>query len=252
MRLLVLVALLATACFRPAITDGGFRCADGGVCPEGFVCDFNAGAVCVQRLSEGGVAGGGAGGRGVAGAGGSGGEPKLAGTLEACAVSNRGTPDQSDNCEPGNVCIEGESCFPRCFRLCDSDQGCVDAFCDRVAPSGAKVCGVANVDTCSPLMVPRNSGCGVGMACYLSATHPDHTFCDCPLGNGTTGADCSRSRDCNPGLACAYILSLGRATCQQTCELAGGGSECVNGGNCRQYRGASGDEAPHPRWGFCI
>ena len=177
---------------------------------------------------------------------------QLVGTLQACSISSAGLPAQSDDCEPGSVCIGDEVCFARCFRFCRTDQDCDNASCSRDVGGGQKACGIPYQDTCSPLMIPFNSGCGVvGMACYLSATHPEHTFCDCPVGYGTSGAVCTRSRDCNPGLACTYIPSVGKAQCMQVCELSKDGSECINGGVCRQYHGASGAEPAHARWGFC-
>ncbi len=297
-----LVAMGGAACFKPAITDGGFQCAVGSrPCPDGFQCDRSL-DLCKRHPSDGGAAGKGGSGAGVGGVSGTGGtggqlpcfEPKqscdpsdagtcdpycqsgcagcrekcsvntagaltcnvptkttFAGLLRACAIDNKGLPDQTDDCEPGHVCIDTDVCFARCFRFCRSDQDCDNAFCDRTIAGGRTVCSVPVVDTCSPLMVPGNTGCGIGMACYLSATHAEHTFCDCPGGNGTEGADCSRSRDCNPGLACAYVPTRGKSICQQVCELTRGGAECVNGGNCRQYSGASGAAAPHPLWGFC-
>jgi len=177
---------------------------------------------------------------------------KLAGTLEACSIHASGSSSQADDCAPGHVCIEGQTCFPRCFRFCRSDQDCDNAYCDGVAGNGTqRVCGIANTDTCTPLGVPNNGGCGPGMACYVSSSHPEHTFCECPLGNGGVGTECTQERDCNPGLACAYILRAGKAQCQQVCELSRGGVECLNTGHCLQYAGASGGGAPHARWGFC-
>jgi hypothetical protein len=178
--------------------------------------------------------------------------PTLVGTLEACTIYSSGSPSQSDDCAPGHVCVEGETCSPRCFRFCRSDRDCDNAYCDRVVGHGTqRVCGLPNTDACTPLGVPSNVGCGPGMACYVSSTHSDHTLCDCPRSDGRIGSTCTAERDCNPGLACAYLLTVGKAQCLQVCELTKNGADCINGGNCRQYRGAAGDAPPHARWGFC-
>jgi hypothetical protein len=177
---------------------------------------------------------------------------KLAGTLEACSISYRGTSMQADDCAQGNVCVDENVCFPRCFRFCRSDQDCDNSFCDRDV-NGQKTCGIPYVDTCTPLMVGLNAGCSSGLACYISATHSEHTFCDCPQGSGHIGDDCARSVDCSPGLACAYILvGVGKATCRQVCDLSKNGTDCgVNGTRCNPYQGASGNGTANARWGFC-
>jgi hypothetical protein len=300
------VGLAGTACFKPNIQTGGFRCADGGVCPDGFKCDFNlAQPLCVTQLSDGGVGGkGGLGGMG--GSGGMGGQtapscfdarpdctpsddagicdpfcqtgcgcrekcsvnnagtltcneptkPVLKGTLAACSVSSRGAPEQADDCAPGHVCLE-EECNPRCYRFCRGDQDCDNAPCDRTAGAGGpKVCDVP-FTSCTPLGGTKNVGCGIGaMACYLSSSHSDQTVCDCPFNAGTSNDDCSRSRDCNAGLACTYVIGAGKSICLQVCDLMAipNGSDCLSGtiGSCMPYKGASGTGAPHPRFGVCF
>ncbi len=303
---LLVAALAGAGCFKPKIAEGGFKCADGGVCPEGFQCDYAQGAVCVTHLSDGGAGKGGKG--GVGGTGGTGGmagqppvscfdakpdcEPSdagicdpfcqsgcagcrdkcsvntlaaltcnepttttLVGTLGACSVTNSGTDAQADDCAPGHVCLE-EECFPRCYRFCRSDNDCNNAGCDRtVAGSTQKACDVEFKDTCSPLPGSGNTGCGTGsIACYISSAHPDRTLCDCPFQAVGEGKDCKRSRDCIPGLACSYVMSQGKSQCLQVCDLnlAVNGSDCINGGGCRVFRGALGTGTPHVRYGVCF
>jgi hypothetical protein len=182
---------------------------------------------------------------------------KLAGPLEACSISNPGTATQADDCAPGSVCVDVDVCFPRCFVFCRSDQDCPGALCERaISGSSQRACSIPFNDTCTPLGGSANTGCGVAMACYLAASHPEHTYCDCPQSDGREGDDCARSRDCNPGLACTYLPNDGKATCRRVCDLTLNGTDCgSSGGSCRAYPGASGTNPTimsNMRWGFCI
>jgi hypothetical protein len=302
----ILTALLA-GCFKPSIKEGGFTCADGGVCPDGFKCDPGSNT-CWTKVPDGGVGGkGGAGGKaggGGSGVGGTGGappcfEPKpdcdsadggadaglcdpfcqtgcqqecrakcsvntqavltcnqvtstnLKGLLQNCTISSAGADSQTDDCEPGLVCIADGCGSARCYQFCRTDDDCANAACDRpLGSSGTKVCDVPYAD-CNP--VGTTSGCtgSAKVACYLSSSHSEHTVCDCPYMAVTGQMPCERSRDCVRGLACAAVPGMGGTKwCLQACR---GDSDCPTGdtGSCHAYRGSSGTGTPNPTYGFC-
>ena len=54
----------------------------------------------------------------------------LKAVLEGCIISSGGSGAQSDDCEPGLVCLD-EECGARCYQFCRSDQDCANAGCDR-------------------------------------------------------------------------------------------------------------------------
>jgi hypothetical protein len=173
---------------------------------------------------------------------------------DSCTIESGGSSAQTDNCGPGLVCIE-DGCFARCFRFCKNDGDCTNAACSRDVGGGQKVCDVPFVDTCVPLMGMANAGCsGTNMACYISAGSPMHTICDCPMGAGSANADCSRTRDCFPGLACVDLQTGASPKCLQVCRLSANGSDCPGAtpGSCRPYRGVPPGTASHPTFGYCF
>jgi hypothetical protein len=178
----------------------------------------------------------------------------LKGVLDSCTISSAGLAAQADNCAPGSVCLE-EECGARCYQFCRSDQDCTNAPCDRrVADGGQKICDVP-FKSCTPLGGAANTGCvGSTMACYLSSTHSDQTVCDCPFNAGGANDDCTRSRDCNAGLACMFVPAAGKSICLKVCDLMMNGNDCPSGiaGSCRQYKGASGSGTAHTRFGVCF
>jgi hypothetical protein len=178
--------------------------------------------------------------------------------MDNCMLASTGSPDQTDNCGPGMVCIE-EGCFPRCFQFCRSDQDCPTSACTRDVPAktGHKVCDVPFADNCVPLPSGQNTGCGPAnsaMACYISSSNPTHTICDCPVNAVGPNYPCTRSRECIKGLVCVD-RGLGSATCLQVCKLSNNGTDCVSNptaGACHQYTGIPAGQTPNPTYGFCL
>lgn len=169
-------------------------------------------------------------------------------------ISFEGTSNQTDNCQPGLVCLE-DFCGKRlCHAFCRSDADCPNAACARDVGSGNRICDVPFVDTCAPLPGSNNTGCGavsMNAGCYLSSSHPTHTVCDCPNGDKPANADCSRSRECLPGLVCVDPNGAG-SICLRVCRLAGPQSDCPLGQSCREYRGTNLSNSPHPTYGYCF
>ena len=170
-----------------------------------------------------------------------------------------GSPDQTDNCGPGLVCINEGCPFPRCFQFCRTDADCPASACTRDVgglTSGQKVCEVPFADSCVPLPSALNTGCGPvtsGMACYISSASPTHTICDCPYNALPANSACTRSRECIRGLACVDKGDGSMPKCLQVCKLSNDGSDCPSGtpGSCRPYTGIPFGQQPHPTFGFC-
>jgi len=177
--------------------------------------------------------------------------------MQLCTHDSLGTADQTDNCGPGLVCLEEQACSARCFQFCKNDGDCTNSTCTRNAVAGQaggqKVCDVPFVDSCVPLQGGQNTGCGatMNMACWLSATSPTHTFCDCPFGATGPNGVCTRTRDCVRGLACVDRGTGAPSICLQVCRL--GSSECPSGNpaSCLEYYGSPAGSVPHPTFGYC-
>jgi len=177
------------------------------------------------------------------------------GLMQSCTYESLGSNQQTDNCGPGLVCVDDE-CFPRCYKFCQTDNDCTTASCTRDIGGGQKVCDVPFVDTCVPLMGGQNTGCtGNTMSCYLSSTTPMHTICDCPQGASGPNGPCTKSRECNRGLACVDRGNGGTPTCLQVCRLnVDGGTDCNNGQVCHPYLGIPpGPPAnANANFGYCL
>jgi len=177
----------------------------------------------------------------------------IAGLMQFCNQYSTDLPAQTDNCGPGQVCIE-DGCFPRCYQFCRQDSDCTNAGCNReVIDGGQKICDVPFVD-CTPLGGSMNMGCGVGgtMACYLSSSHPNRTICDCPFMAVGANGPCTRSRDCIPGLACVDRGPMQPGICLQVCRLNTDDCGTGNPEACRQYAGKPTNTVKHPTFGFCF
>jgi hypothetical protein len=170
------------------------------------------------------------------------------------------TPQQTDNCGPGLVCVN-EGCFPRCFRFCRSDADCPGSSCTRDIggqSSGHKVCDVPFMDSCVPLPSGQNTGCGPTTSttvCYISSTNPQHTICDCPFNAVGSNYPCTRTRDCIKGLACVDRGDGSSPVCLQVCRRSMNGADCVSNptpGACHPYTGIPAGQTPHPDFGFCL
>ena len=176
-----------------------------------------------------------------------------AGLMQFCQPLSISLPDQTDNCAPGQVCIE-DGCFTRCYQFCRQDSDCVNAGCNReVVEGGQKVCDVPFVDSCVPLPGSGNTGCGGGtMACYLSSSHPNRTICDCPFNAVGPNGACTRTRDCVPGLACVDRGPMQPGQCLQVCRLNTDDCNTGNPASCRAYTGRPAGTTMHSTYGFCF
>ncbi len=192
------------------------------------------------------------------------------GLLQLCsqyAVATDPTT-QSDDCGPGQVCVNANNCGARCYQFCRTDSDCTNgASCSRDAGGGYMTCDVPPVD-CDPVIGAArsmtSSGCP-GMTatslfgCYLSATSPT-TLCDCQNSNGggKEGSGCSHSRDCFAGLMCIAPSSSQPKTCRRVCRLPvdGGSAAAPDEGGCQSGPGACTviafpDGTTDPTYGFC-
>jgi len=269
---LAAVVALVAGCYKPDVQSGGLTCATAPAkaCPDGFTC---VGTVCVNGSSmpdasagsggHGGTASGGRGGTGgrlgsggmvgtggavstggVMGSGGSApGQPRAVG--ETCAVTNAGTPDQSDNCVSGAVCAQ-DCAQSICFQTCNTDDDCPKSSCTRTTPSGTKICELT-YNTCDPHSAGAQQGCD-GTYCYLLSSLPspgngNRTVCDCPTDEKGLNEACSDSRECFPGLVCPPATMPGGGACRQACDphmLLNTGCPLPVG--CNTYG---------PSWGYC-
>lgn len=241
---LVLVSLLV-GCYSPRIGDF-LKCAPsaGHTCPSGYVCD---GEYCRSAGSD----------RAIERPRDAGAEVQTDASVDTspdfkqpgafCTIFSQGLPTQTDDCAPGSVC-QADGCDYRCYKFCSDDLGCNNAACNRDVTGGLKVCDVP-FHACNP--VGATSDCASSTVCYLSASHPDRTICDCPFDAKGENTDCARSRDCIRGLACVDPGS-GRSICLRVCLLSSGGADCPGGaGSCRPYRGAP-PGAANDTFGYCF
>jgi hypothetical protein len=161
---------------------------------------------------------------------------------QSCDISNAGALSQTDNCEPGLVCLV-DSCGSRCYQFCHADKDCKDATCSVGVGGGVKVCDVPAV-TCNPVGSASAMGCSAtALVCYASGSAPDRTFCDCPAGVAGPNAACSSSIDCFRGLVCVDAAGGTDFRCRQVCDLtAGAASGCP--GTCIPMNGSK-------KYGFC-
>jgi hypothetical protein len=185
--------------------------------------------------------------------------------LSACDQSSFGA-NQTDDCQPGQVCIEENSCGARCYQFCRGDSDCTNgASCSIAAGGGYKMCDVPPV-TCDPVNGgTAKSSCGNTnslIGCYLSSTSKA-TLCDCQnnraagTGNGSPGDSCTHSRDCFAGLVCYDPTGHGTSQCWKVCRLPGadagsaqtGEVGCTVASNCSPILLPNG--TTNPTYGFC-
>jgi hypothetical protein len=186
------------------------------------------------------------------------------GVFGQCAQVNSGA-DQTDNCAPGEFCFTNGECGSRCYQFCRTNTDCAnDANCSRDAGGGHTFCDSPPV-ICNPVKGAASNGMFNGcvgppnsLGCYLSSTS-GRTICDCEFAGKRFLDDCTRSRDCLPGLVC-YDPTGGTAPsakCYPVCRLPldGGvdptnpnaGEAACNGiGNCLPF--SSGGSV----YGYCL
>jgi hypothetical protein len=140
---------------------------------------------------------------------------------ESCTIVSGGSAAQTDNCAAGLVCIQA-SCGASCFKFCRVDADCPGSECSRTLTGGTqKYCDVPAV-TCNPVALLNGgvTGCpAAAQGCYLSATVPDETRCDCPFAEQREGDDCTVSRQCLRGLVCADPTGQNHFVCARACKL---------------------------------
>jgi hypothetical protein len=253
----LLFGLGLASCYNPKVTPGGLQCAapPAKACPDDFECrtDLN---VCV-RPGAGGSGGNmmtGSGGVSGSGGNGTGGSSPDAGRVhllgEACTIFNRGSANQSDDCDPTTnlVCVDDACGGSKCFRNCTADSDCPTSACTRAAPNGAgRLCELPFV-ACNPQ--DGHAGCpNAALGCFLLSSDQspqggDRTVCDCSVASGSVNSPCTEVRDCFPGLVCP-ALGNGPAidTCQRVCNPTAAVTGCSNGETCHPY-GAT--------WGYCF
>jgi hypothetical protein len=249
--------VLAVGCFRPNVLSGGFTCAQGAVCPEGFHCELadnrcyapDAGpdAACLAPpaqvctdLPSGGEACNPACQTGCAC-----GRCTIANDQPTCLPAGSKTVGAvcslaADDCEAGLGCIpEPGTCGPsfgRCYRFCRSAADCNGLGCFTGPLSGAhKICALP-AQPCNPVL---DSGCAsTAVGCYW--TEGSTTFCDC-RGIQDEGDTCNIYNDCIGGFTC--VMQGGTTgRCRKVCSPGGG--ECFSPQTCRITTG-------NP-YGYCL
>jgi hypothetical protein len=157
----------------------------------------------------------------------------------SCDFFFEGTANQTDNCEPGLVCLH-DACGDLCARFCRTNADCPNSLCTRNLPGGLKACDVSTVE-CNPVKVQGSmTGCpGITQGCYLSSTVKDRTVCDCSSGGQAENSSCTLSRECFPGLACVDPTGAGSDfRCRRVCSLtaaSGTPNGCNPGFTCRPF-----------------
>jgi hypothetical protein len=152
---------------------------------------------------------------------------------QSCSPVSEGESAQTDDCEPGLVCVE-ESCGTLCVRFCRADKDCPNSTCTRMLPGGLMGCDVPP-SACNPVTALDGGATNCAAAaqgCYLSPTATDQTFCDCPAHAQPPGTACTDSRDCVRGLTCVDATGGNNFLCHITCTLVGPTSGCQGTETC--------------------
>lgn len=163
--------------------------------------------------------------------------PKGTGVFpQSCVLLAAGSPEQSDDCAPGSICLAPTIGAPPtyCFTLCRTSVDCPNVECGtrKLSAVGGEVavcdppydqCGPDGT-CCDPL---SNSGCGSNRFCLLVSpdlgTGRSRTVCEFAYGDGRDGAFCITARDCLLRNTCVDNR------CRQVCSDA---APCPNGGEC--------------------
>jgi hypothetical protein len=157
---------------------------------------------------------------------------------QSCSPVSDSTLSQTYDCDPGLVCWN-EPCGSLCARFCRSDADCPGSVCARTLAGGFKACDFPASD-CNPVSALGDMKCPVtDEGCYLSATIPDRTVCDCPNLSQKNGEPCNTSRDCLPGLVCADPLGGIVLLCHPACSLTMTPSGCPGAQMCHSFKGTT-------------
>jgi hypothetical protein len=243
-------------CYRPSIESGGFKCATGNVCPDGFHCvtsnnrcyQGDAGpeapacalpvvkATCTAEPASGQEC-----------------NPACQGcacgrcnVVNGTAVCNRtaGAKDVNEICDlAADDCKAGLYCQPecntpgfgRCYQFCSTAMDCPAGIsCSTAARDQStsqqttfKVCDL-EPQSCDPIGqtgCPSSPSSGDILGCYYS--YFGKSYCDCK-GTIPTGMSCSTNNSCAPGETCLQLS--GKTQCVQLCPLSGG--TCAAAASC--------------------
>ncbi len=164
-------------------------------------------------------------------------------TYALSTVQNSGTPNQSDNCAPGNIALMPNpgSALYYCFAFCRTSSDCpggVDCAplsLPNASPTDVGVCDPpydsCNPDATSPCCNPIDStGCDSGRYCYLvkkDSSGDSRTACEDTTGTIRRAGNCSSVTDCFQGYTCID------GGCRKVCDPSG--TACPNGGVCTPY-----------------
>lgn len=168
--------------------------------------------------------------------------PRLLG--ETCDPSDAGTPERSDNCAAGLICIDGNN-GASCFKLCRGDTDCAAGTrCEErpietaAGSHVASVCGLPPTP-CDPTLNPL-SGCPSPRVCYLVTSdraNGDTTICEITSGE-KRNLSCRYSRECLTGYTCAASgpgAGYCRPACARMLPLCPAGTTCQGFGRTYDY-----------------
>jgi hypothetical protein len=232
----VLALLVCLAgCFSPKIKDGTLACADGGVCPNGFVCRS---AINLCYRDHGDAATGDA----------ADGSTEVRDTAADQATSDARDagaetgPPMGDGglgvtCQTGSqcasgVCADGVCCQTPCAGLCEAcNLSATPGVCTPVpfndpSPPDHPSCAVQPQDSCG-----RDGTCDGARGCRL---RPAGTTCGLPTcsgGVGTPAPTCNGQGVCQPSdpIPCAPYVCNGNTACHVSCSSS---TQCLVPNSC--------------------
>jgi hypothetical protein len=155
-------------------------------------------------------------------------------TESLCDITHPGFSAQSDDCVPGNICLQilGGSGLPFCFAHCRSQVDCLSGSCGKRTLSSSiqvNVCDPQPIACSTACCDPVNhKGCDDGRYCYLLS--PDgngdsRTVCEFETGSGAATDGCTSARDCAEGWTCVERV------CRQACAES---TQCLKG-TCNRW-----------------
>jgi hypothetical protein len=179
--------------------------------------------------------------------------PGPVGLLHYCSPYGTDPSVQSDNCDPGQICLNASACGkPRCYQFCRGNSDCSGgASCSRDGGS-YQFCDVPPT-SCDPVAGGTGSQDCNGLNCYLSQTGIG-TVCDCQFGrtglqgDGRPGDPCNHSRDCLDGNVCVFLSPALGKQCKGVCLLpVDGGAQDKCAGGCQPLQATGGSTI----YGWC-
>jgi hypothetical protein len=239
-------------CYRPSIASGGFKCAPGDVCPDGFHCGPDkhcyspgAGPPCESTPPVPSCTNAAIGGacNPICQSGCDCGWCTVASGATSCTTEPKGTKNIGDICDPAKDadCALGLFCRPecqtttigRCYKFCASSDDCAaPTTCNTSSPtSPISLCSLPDPN-CDPVAL---TGCPPSqntLACYGNGAGQ---ACDC-IGSAQQGDECAFTHQCRPGLTCVSPGAGIPATCQPVCRSNG---DCTPPAICNNSAGGS-------------